>query len=298
MLDWITCVNTFQDVVNSGSFSKTAKRLYTTPSAITKRINWLEDHLNVPLFKRSTRQITLTEAGEALYDRTIPLLNEWKEIKDAVSTQHNEPNGILQIGVPIGFGSSYVIDMLPEFIEQHPNIKVDLKLTNCVSQLNNQQIDIYICDDLVLQNKENFHKQPIIDIHNQIYAAPTYLKKHGTPKKIEDLENHNCLFIQCSTGDTQWNFSTNKKISVTGNLRTNNTTAAINAAIAGLGILSMCEFLIKQEVQDGALVPLFPEYKIQPRTLNAFYPKQKFTPKKTSAFLKHMKMYFTESGAS
>ena len=129
MLDWITCINTFQNIVESGSFSKTAKIFHTTPSAISKRVNWLEDTLAAPLFHRNTRQITLTEAGRTLYERSGPLLNEWKEVKQAISTQHYEPNGTIQLGVPIGFGSNYIVNMLPEFMEHYPKIKVDLKLT-------------------------------------------------------------------------------------------------------------------------------------------------------------------------
>lgn len=290
MLDWITCVKTFQNIVTSGSFTKTAKNLYTTPSAISKRINWLEDSLGVLLFHRSTRKVSLTEAGEALYKRSVPLLNEWDEVKQSIQTHHHEPNGVLHIGVPVGFGSNYVVNMLPEFIEKYPNIKVDLKLTNCISALNNQQIDIYICHDLLLQNKNNFHTQPLINIHNQVYAAPSYLEKHGKPKNIEDLQDHNCLMINCEGYDFQWDFG-DKPISVSGNLKTNNTTAAINAAIAGIGIISMCPKIIKKELEEGKLVPLFSEHHIRSRTVNAYYPKQKFVPKKTTAFLDHMKDY-------
>ena len=293
MLDWITCIHTFQSIVKSNSFSKAAKQLYTSPSAISKRIQWLEDTLSVPLFHRSTRKLTLTEAGQALYERSLPLMDEWQEIKQAVSTQHLKPTGILRLGVPIAFGSSYVIDMLPNFLEQYPEIKVDLRLTNCISQLSNQQIDIFICYDFVLQNKENFLHQPILETYYQLFASPNYIAKQGKPKTLQDVAKHDCLLIDCERDGTHWEYD-ELNISISGKLRTNNTTAAINAAKAGLGIISLYPLAISNEIANGTLVSLFPKHKTRTKTLNAYYPKQEFTPKKTLAFLEHMKQYFRE----
>ncbi|MCB1827668.1 MAG: LysR family transcriptional regulator [Coxiellaceae bacterium] len=291
MLDWITCVKTFQNIVDSGSFTKTAKNLYTTPSAISKRINWLEDTLGVPLFHRSTRKVTITEAGQALYERSVPLLNEWNEVKQSIKSQHHEPNGVLKIGVPIGFGSHYVVDILPEFMEKYPNIKIDLKLTNCVSALNNQQIDLFITKELLTPNSDQFHKRRLFTLQHQLYASPSYIKKHGKPKTIRELKNHNCLCICGDAQGTQWDFG-DKKITVNGNLKTNNTTAAIKAAVAGLGIISMCPEIIYKEIEKGQLISLFPDIQMPTKEVNAFYPKQKFIPKKTLAFVEHLERYF------
>ena len=176
--------------------------------------------------------------------------------------------------------------MLPEFMEHYPKIKVDLKLTNCVSKLDSHQIDIYICHDLALQNRENFHVEPLIEIHNHIYASPTYIEKHGRPKTLKDLTHHNCLTLHCD--GTSWDFG-DVQIPISGNLQTNNTTAAINAALAGIGIISMCSNLINEEIKQKKLIPLFPEHKIRSRIINAFYPKQKFVPQKTLAFIDYIK---------
>lgn len=296
MLDWITCLHTFQVIVQSNSFTKAAKRLYTSPSAVSKRIQWLEDTLSVPLFHRSTRKLCLTEGGQALYERSLPLLNEWQEIKQAISTQHLHPTGILRLGVPIGFGSCYIIDMLPNFLNQYPEIQVDLRLTNCISQLANQHIDIFICYDFVLQNKENFLHQPIMDTYHQMFASPGYIAKHGKPKTLEDVAKYDCLLIDCERDGTHWEFEAGS-VSVSGKLRTNNTTAAVNAAKAGLGILSIFPSAISKEIANGSLVPLLPKHKTRTKTLNAYYPKQEFIPKKTLAFLEQMKQYFCEKCA-
>ena len=293
MLDWITCIQTFNKIVESGSFTKTARKLHTTPSAISKRVSWLEEMMGIPLFRRSTRQVNLTEAGSALYERSVPLLNEWQEIKQAVSTQHEEPTGVLQLGVPIGFGNQYIVSMLPKFLEQYPKIKVDLKLSNCVTQLANEQIDLFVCYENKIQNKKDLHAQVITTTCHKLYAAPSYLKKHGEPKTISDLTKHNCLKLNCEGINSVWEFE-DEQIPVSGNLITNNTNATITAAIAGIGIMRMCPILIEEELKNGQLIPLLTEYSMNKRSLHAFYPKQKFVPKKTLAFLEHMKKYFEE----
>ena len=293
MLDWVTCVKTFNKIVETGSFAGTARKLHTTPSAISKRVAWLEDTMSVPLFRRSTRQVNLTEAGQALYERSVPLLNEWEEIKQAVSTQHHEPNGTLHLGVPVGFGNRYIVSMLPGFIEKYPQINVDLKLSSCVNALVNEQIDLFVCHEVKIQNPDKFHIHEITKTSHQIYASPGYIKKYGKPKTPRELQNHNCIMLNCEGTDMLWDIC-EEPIPISGNLRTNNSMAAIAACVAGIGIMSMCPYLVKKEVGKGELISLFPDLHLRKRTKYAFYPKQKFIPKKTVAFLEYMKAYFEE----
>jgi DNA-binding transcriptional LysR family regulator len=291
MLDWITCVTTFGQVVELGSFSKTAKKLHTSPSAITKRIQWLEDHLNVPLLVRSTRQLSVTEAGQTLYQRSLHLLSEWHEIKQAVSSQHQEVTGTLRVGAPTGFGSHRLLDILPDFLVQYPSVSVDLKLSNCVTQLTDQAIDMYITSALPGKNIDQFHQQKVLQICNKVYASPGYLKQHGTPATLKDLEQHNCIRI-CYENTNNWVFE-NETLAISGSLTTNNTIAGLNAAIAGLGLVSVCPYLITEEVNKGLLVPVLTKHHTISKSVYAFYPKQSFVPKKTLAFLNHTINYFT-----
>jgi DNA-binding transcriptional LysR family regulator len=290
MLDWITCVTTFQQIVETGSFSQTAKKQYTSPSAITKRINWLEEALNAPLFIRSTRKISITEAGQTLYERSLSLINEWDDIKQAVNIQHKEVTGTLRIGVPTGFGSQHLVSMLPKFLDQYPSVAVNLKLSNCVSQLADEEIDVYITRELSGKNNQKFHQQPVMEIHHKIYASPSYLKKQGNPKTLKDLEHHNCIKI-CYQNTYNWEFDA-ETLLIDGSLTTNNTIAGINAAIAGIGLVCLCPMSIKKEIKQGLLVPVLPEYQSRRKKIYAFYPKQNFIPKKTLAFIDHLKAHF------
>jgi DNA-binding transcriptional LysR family regulator len=291
MLDWITCIKTFNSIVTSGSFAETSRMLHTTPSAISKRVAWLEDTIGASLFKRSTRKLHLTEAGEALHERSVPLLNEWNEIKSAINTQHNGPNGTLHLGVPIGFGYRHIIEMLPGFLEKYPNVKVDLKLSNCVTHLANEQIDLFVSRETSIQNKKSLVGEKITTMTHKVYASPRYIKEHSAPKTPEDLENHNCIILNCEGTNNAWELD-GKLISVSGNLMTNNTTAAIAAAVSGIGIMCMCPPIVKKEIEQGKLIDLFPQKKMDEKVLFAFYPTQKFIPKKTTAFLEYMKAYF------
>ena len=290
MLDWITCIKTFQEIVEAGSFSKAAKKLYTSPSAITKRMNWLEDAVNAPLLMRSTRQLSITEAGQTLYERSLSLMNEWDDIKQAINTQHKEVTGDIRIGVPTGFGSQNLVNMLPDFLGEYPNVNVNLTLSNCISHLADDQVDLYITSQLSGKDTDRFYQQPVMTIHHKIYAAPSYLEKYGHPTTLKALEQHNCIRI-CQENSNNW-LLYDEPLNLQGRLSTNNTIAGLNAAIAGLGILCICPYIITHEIDQGLLVPVLPEYQSAEKTIYAFYRKQQFIPKKTLAFIHYMKAYF------
>lgn len=290
MLDWITCLSTFVHVVELKSFSHTAKKLHTSPSAITKRINWLEDHLETQLLIRTTRTLKITESGQTLYERGLHLLDSWQDTKTAVHCTHQIVSGTLRVGVPTGFGSQRLVDLLPSFLEQYPDLKVDLKLSNCLSELDGSQIDIYICSSLIDKDTEQYNQKTITSISNQIYAAPSYLATQGAPSTLAELSQHNCITV-CYEGMDNWMFD-GEALPVSGSLSTNNSVAGIRAALAGIGLLSICGLIITEYIQTGQLVPVLPEHHSDTKNICAYYPKQHFVPKKTLAFLDFITTYF------
>ena len=290
MLDWITCIETFNKVVEVNSFADVSRKLYTTPSAISKRIAWLEEALGVLLFNRTTRKLNLTEAGSALYARSKPLVNEWQDVKSEITSINDEPHGLLRLGMPIAFGNQHVVNILPDFLAQYPKIQVDLRLTNCLSGLLNEQIDIFVSYGDDVQNPDALNTVPVTKTCRQVFAAPSYLEKHGHPNTIDELSQHNCLMSNCVRVDTPWKFA-DKAIPVSGNFYSNNKAALVSSAVNGVGIINIWPFIIKDEIASGQLVSLFPELYSEERMLYAYYPKLKFTPKKTQVFLDYMQAH-------
>ena len=293
MLDWVTCVRTFIQVVDSNGFAKAARKLYTTPSAISKRIAWLEDELNTQLFRRTTRQLHLTEAGSALYARSIPLITEWDEIKQEVSSGTDEIRGTLHIGSPVVFGNLYVTNLVPGFLQENPNLDIDLTMTSCPASLLEEEIDIFICYKRFIRNVSNLHEAPIFEIEHKLFAAPSYLEKFGTPEKFSDLAQHNCMTSTAYNPNAIWRFK-DEEIKLRGSFRSNNREALISAATAGLGIICTTQMIVCHELKNKALVPVLPEVIIDKNMLYAFHPKLKYIPKKTKVFLEYMQEHIRE----
>lgn len=287
-MDWILSVKSYVRVVDEGSFNGAARSLNTTSSAVSKRVNWLEERIGTQLLKRTTRSISQTEAGALFYQRAKAQLDSWQSIVDETRSVNQTPAGLLKIGATIAVGSKFLVQYLNDFLEQYPDIKIQL-ITTTPGQLPEMSLDLVLSRELEQLNSLSFKKTPLFEHKATFYAAPSYLKKYGYPTDEQDLEAHNSL-IWGERTTREITISKGKRITLSGNFATTNPEALFHAAKNGMGILLTNQTMIKEELKLGTLVPILPGIKADEAMVYAYFPKLDYEHTRTKLFLDYLKL--------
>lgn len=285
----------FVTVIESGGFSPAAKKLGISKSAVSKRISQLEEHLGVKLLHRTTRKLSLTEAGEQFYQHARIASRAAQDAEDAVAQLQGEPQGRLRISIPMSFGRMYVAPVIPDFLRRYPKISLELVMDDEFTDLIADGFDIALRlgdlkDSTLVAKKLTYLK-------NVLCASPDYLEHFGTPQKLEDLKQHNCMAFSYSQDIREWYFikdNITRAIEVSGNYQVNNSEALREAMIQGVGIGRLPTFVANPEIKAGRLAPLFPDYEMPGKTMYAVYPERQFLPAKVRAFIHFMAEKFGE----
>ncbi len=258
MLDRITGMQVFARVAALGSFSAAARALGMSPAMATKHVDALEDRLGTRLFFRSTRKLTLTEAGQRHLQATERILAEIEEAEAAAAEDVVEPRGTLRINAPLSFGLRQVMPAIADFAALYPALTIDIALTDRFVDLIDEGWDIAI--RLGTLRDSSLIARALAPIRVALCAAPAYLAAHGTPTTIADLADHNCLGYTLPTPANagRWIFGGDGSIAVPvrGTLIANNGDALREAAIAGQGLIYQPTFILADDIRAGRLVPL------------------------------------------
>jgi DNA-binding transcriptional LysR family regulator len=258
MLDRITGMQVFVRVASLGSFSAAARALGMSPAMATRHVDALEDRLGARLFFRSTRKLTLTDAGQRHLAATERILAEVEEAEAAAAEDVVEPRGTLRINAPLVFGLRQVMPALADFARGYPALTIDIALTDRIVDLIDEGWDIAV--RLGSLRDSSLIARSLAPIRIALCAAPAYLATHGTPKTTADLGAHNCLGYTLPTPATasRWLFGTDGSISVPvrGTLIANNGDALRAAAVAGQGLIYQPTFIVADDIRAGRLVTL------------------------------------------
>ncbi|SDH15226.1 DNA-binding transcriptional regulator, LysR family [Vibrio xiamenensis] len=276
----------FVSVVECGSFSAAAKQLKITKSAVSKRINQLEDELGTRLINRTTRTLSLTEAGKRYFDYACQAVHLAQQGIDSVTELQGSPQGLLRITAPMSFGVAYVAPLISEFIEHHPNVEVELVLEDKVVDLVQDGYDLAI--RIGELESSNLIAKRLSPCKSVVCASPDYLATHGEPQKPSDLVNHNCLRYTYFRGGQEWRFfEGNQQVRVVpkGNFSVNNSEAIRRALLDGLGIAQMPTFIVARDIASGRLKPLLPLYSLPLHAIYAVFPERKHMPLKVRSFI-------------
>lgn len=286
-MDWVTATKHFVLIVESGSFAEAARRRYTSSSALSKQISWLEDHLNTKLMRRTTRHISLTESGKSYYDNAKRILNEIDCLQHSIQEQGESLHGTLRVAFQAISQQTRLLKIIPDFLAKYPGIEIELLENPRQSDLAADGIDVAIVRGKTLNN--NYTQERLGDILVQVFGAPSYLEKHGAPKKPEDLLEHNCLIHTELDKQARWKFKDNQYINVKGNFRANSPGPIIEAAKNGLGLIQISDSLIACYVEEGLLVPVMREYAEPCDDIYAIYPNTPCPDNNIKAFIEFMK---------
>ena len=257
MLDRITSMRVFVRATSAGSLSAAARHIGMSPAMATKHVDALEAHLGVKLFHRSTRRLSLTEAGNRYLEACQRILADIDETEAGIASQRLEASGLLRLNVPLTFGIHYIAPLLFEFSHRHPAVKVELGLSDSQVDLIDGGWDMAVrigrLSDSPLQARK------LGDVPLVLCAAPAYLDARGVPRRVADLAQHNCLTYSLSTTNAhEWTFGRNGdvRIKVDGDLLANNGEALLAAAIQGQGLIYQPLFIVVEAVRRGELVVL------------------------------------------
>lgn len=275
----------FVKAVELNSFSAAARSLSTTPSAISKRVSKLEDRLGVRLLQRTTRSLSLTNEGIAYYERISRLLRELEEANDNL-TSGGKPQGKLTISTSLDFGQWLLVQSIPQFLQQYPDIEIDLRLSDRLVDLVVEGIDVAI--RLGDPEDSSLIRRHLGRANFALCASPDYLKTYGTPSTPQDLVHHNCLRYLFNGQPLPWEFlidETWQTIGVKGTFNSDNGGALKNAALAGLGITRLLNFQVHEEVEQKRLKLLFSEQLPPGLMVQALFTHQRNLSPRVRVFL-------------
>ncbi len=276
----------FSKVVEMKNFSKTAEQLGMVKSMISKRISRLENQLGVRLLHRSTRSMSLTEYGATLYEYTQRIEEEVNDAVEAMTLGLHQPKGRLKVVVPHSFGDYYLSQLVAQFVEQFPDLHIEIELSAGFPNLTDSGFDLAIH---VGEPPATNDMSKLIGWHqNVICASKDYFKRKGVPTSVYDLQYHNCLVQRNFPNANVWGFHFQKKkhqVSVNGNFVSNSAQSLKHAAMSGLGIVRLPDYMVKNEVADGALQTIFQDYCPQNIGLYAVFPYTKHISPKLRVFL-------------
>lgn len=258
MLDRVTGMQVFSQAAAAGSLSAAARQMDLSPAMATKHLDALETRLGVKLFHRSTRRLTLTEAGQQYLEACGRILPELDEAEALISSQRALAQGVLRLNTPLSFGVRYVAPLLPAFSSQHPGVVVDLGLNDRVVDLMEEGWDLTIRVGVLKDSRLVSRK--LADAAMIVCAAPEYWARHGRPATWADLSAHNCMSFTLSSlsRPLEWRYGRagERRVAIQGTLRANNGDALVAAAVAGLGVLYEPEFIVADAIRCGNLEPV------------------------------------------
>ncbi|BBB27316.1 LysR family transcriptional regulator [Amphritea japonica] len=285
-MDSFGAIPVFVAVVESGGFSPAARFLGISKSAVSKRITQLEQQLGVKLLHRTTRKLSLTEAGEHYFEHAVMANRAAKDAEDAVAQLQGEPQGRLRINAAMSFGRLHVVPMIPAFLKRYPKVSIDLELDDKTVDMVQGGVDIAIRGGTMIDSTLIARK--LVPLRSVLCVSQSYLNQFGRPKQLDDLLQHNCLSFRYSNDSKGWSFRQNDRtqmVAVSGNYQANNSEALLDAVLQGVGISRLPTFVVGPYLRSGQLIQLFPEYQMPAQDISAVMIERQYMPAKVRAFL-------------
>jgi len=287
-MDQLAALRALRRVVELGSFTAAADALGISHTIVSRQVRQLEEHLGAQLLNRTTRRFALTDAGRDYYESTREVLDLLDDADRNVGRHQAEPTGTLRINAPMAFGTIEVAQWLPGFMARYPGVQVDLVCNDRMVDLIEDGFDVALRlardlpDSTLVARRLATSKVLLV-------ASPEYLRTHGAPSVPGDLAQHNCLVYTAATRANEWVLvgedGSDHAVAVRGSLQANTNVALKAAAAAGVGIANAAAFIVREELQRGALVEVLPGFTPKPRELYALYPQNRHLSPKVRAFV-------------
>ncbi len=281
----------FVKTIEVGSFSALGRQLHMAPSSISRQINALEKELGVRLLQRTTRNISLTEAGQIYFEHVSKILSDLEEAQLAITQLQANPKGILRLNVAIPFGERNIVPLIPEFLRLYPDLKIDLTLEDRAIDLVEERVDLSI--RISRLDDSSIVARKLADNQFVVCASPQYFEVHSLPSTPNDLSRHNCLINKNIYNSDTWQFrkgNSTQNMSVSGNFLANTGGALYQAMLSDLGIAVLPTWFVGEDIKQGKLQVVLGDYAVNlpamiDSAIYALYPAGQYLPPKVRVFI-------------
>ena len=295
IMDTITGMRTFCAVAEARSFNKAALHLGMSAALTSKYIAQLEARLGVRLLNRTTRSLALTQTGAEYLARAKDMIREFDALEESIQDANAAPKGHLRISAPRILGETYLIDLIADFLEIHPEITIEVKLSDRFVNIVEEGYDLVIRGGALKDSSLIARKLARSDVLH--CASPAYLAANGTPQHPYDLTEHRCIVDSNFADQSHWPFAENGErisVAVNGPIIVNSAHACRKLALRGLGIMHTPSQMVATEIAEGKLVRVLQAYDLLNTALYVVYPHSQHLPTKTRAFVDFMVAYFAQ----
>lgn len=283
----LEAMSTLLAAVDAGSLSAASRKMRVPLATVSRRVSDLEQHLRAQLLVRTSRKLELTDAGRAYVHAIRDVLSSVDEAERAAAGEYAAPRGNISVTAPIVFGRLHVLPAIVAFLDTHPDINIRLMLTDRVTSFSEDQVDVALRIGALPDS--GLIALRVGHVRRVVCASPSYLSAHApVPKHPSELKGHSCIAFEGLTSPTQWTFGKGKtrlSVPVRSRLAVNTAEAAIDAAVAGLGVTRVLSYQVERELRDRTLATILTEFEPEPLPVNLVYPGQGALALKTRVFL-------------
>lgn len=277
----------FVQVVQSGSFAQAARRLAIPPATLSRQVAQLEDALAARLLQRTTRKLSLTDAGRTLFEQSVDQIDALKAAADTLSLDRQTPRGSVRIAASAGFFDYFRMEWIAEFLQLHPNVRVEFVLSDTMADLVGEGIDVAFRGSSELPDSSLVARK-LATGALVLVASPAYLAARGTPRNLADLGSHDCIRAVHASGPVPWRLTGPEGpalVPVSGRFSANTGQAQRKAAIAGLGISLLPRNLVEASLGNGELAEVLPGVASNVGNLYVVYSSRRHVPRAVTAFV-------------
>lgn len=298
-MDRLSAMEMFVRVVHEKSFSAAARQLRVSKSVVSKAVSELEDRLGAQLINRTTRQMSLTEVGQAYHQRCLAILDQVSETEQLVTSAAQAPRGLIRIAAPVTFSVGNLGAPLSAFLGAFPEVAVELSLNDRMVDIVEEGFDLALRISRRLRDS-NLIAVRLATSRSITTASPDYLQKHGVPTHPRELLNHQCLRYSNLGPAQEWTYldkATREpiQVAVSGRIITNNGEVLVSAAVAGEGIAYGPSFLVANDIRATRLMPILTDWAGPPFGIYAIYPPNRHVSAKVRRFIDFMRQTWGES---
>jgi len=290
-------ISTFVEVLARGSLSAAARAEGIAPAMIGRRLDALEQRLGVKLLQRTTRKLALTDEGAAFLEDCQRILAELQEAETAVAERSAKATGHLLVSAPAGFGRQHVAPLIPSFVAEHREVTVNLNLNDRVVDVIGEGIDVAI--RIAQLEDSSLVGVKLADNHRVVVATPAYLKRHGTPKTLDDLAKHQCLAMSSQGSQRGWTFRDNGRnvtLKVHSSMVCNDGAVLHDWALDGRGLAWRSMWEVGADIEAGRLRTVLDQYAAPGNDIYAVFAQRRHLPLRIRAFVDYLRRSYGQPG--
>ncbi len=286
-MDRLTALTVFRHAVDLGSFAAASRHLSLSPAAISKNISELEAHLAVRLLNRTTRRMSLTEAGSTYYERVVRILDDLDDADGTLGAMQQEPRGRLRVSAPMTVTLTCLSSVIPTFLSRYPDLSLDLRLDDRRVDIVEEGFDVAIRGSDNLESSGLIARK-LMTMFHVVCGAPSYFERHGRPETPAELATHNCIQFSLSGHANQWTFKKDGetvRLPIDGRYKVTSSLAVRDALCAGFGLSLIPWIYVREELESGRLNTVLEDWAPDETTLYAVYPTKRYVVSKVRTFI-------------